>query len=82
MNNLTRYPIILYRPKAKDIARLDERLGEGIRAAFTEEGIPAEVTEEYLRIAGHLNIQKRRGESGRKSEQALSNGGILCRTSG
>ena len=34
MNNLTRYPIILYRPKAKDIACLDERLREGIRAAL------------------------------------------------
>ena len=49
MNNLTRYPIILYRPKAKDIAHLESRIKEGIRTAFLEEGVPQELVEEYFR---------------------------------
>ena len=48
MNNLTKYPIVLYRPKAKDIAQLEERVKEGIRAAFREEGVPESVIEEYF----------------------------------
>lgn len=74
MNNLTRYPIILYRPKAKDIARLDERLREGIRAAFTEEGIPAEVTEEYLKNCGKAEYSKTAGRS------LVANLSKLCQT--
>ena len=48
MNNLTKYPIVLYRPKAKDIAQLEERVKEGIRAAFRIEGVPESHIEEYL----------------------------------
>ena len=63
MNNLTRYPIVLYRPKAKDIARLGERIKEGIREAFREEGIAESVTEDYLRNCGSVIYSKTAGRS-------------------
>lgn len=34
MNNLTRYPIVLYRSKTRDIAHLEERIKDGIRRHF------------------------------------------------
>lgn len=58
MNNLIRYPIILYRPKAKDIAHLESRIKEGIRTAFLEEGIPQELVEEYFRNCGDVRFSK------------------------
>lgn len=58
MNNLTRYPIILYRPKAKDIAHFESRIKEGIRTAFLEEGIPREMVEEYFRNCGDVKFSK------------------------
>ena len=63
MNNLTRYPIVLYRPKAKDIARLGERITEGIREAFREEGIAESITEDYLRNCGSVIYSKTAGRS-------------------
>lgn len=58
MNNLTRYPIIIYRPKAKDIAHFESRIREGIRAAFLEEGVPQELVEEYFRKCGDVRFSK------------------------
>lgn len=63
MNNLTRYPIVLYRPKAKDITQLEERIKEGIRAAFREEGVPEGITEEYLQNCGNVIYSKTAGRS-------------------
>ncbi len=63
MNNLTRYPIVLYRPKAKDITHLGERVKEGIRAAFREEGILESVIEEYLRNCGSAIYSQTAGRS-------------------
>lgn len=63
MNNLTRYPIVLYRPKARDIAHLEERVKEGIRAAFSEEGVPADMVEEYLQNCGSAVYSKTAGRS-------------------
>ena len=63
MNNLTKYPIVLYRPKAKDIAQLEERVKEGIRAAFREEGVPESVIEEYLQNCGNAVYSKTVGRS-------------------
>lgn len=58
MNNLTRYTIIIYRPKAKDIAHFESRIKEGIRTAFLEEGIPREMVEEYFRNCGDVKFSK------------------------
>lgn len=63
MNNLTRYTIVLYRPKSKDIAELEGRIKEGIRAAFKEEGVPAEMVEAYIRNCGTAEYSKTAGRS-------------------
>lgn len=63
MNNLTRYPIVMYRPKAKDITQLENRVKEGIRAAFREEGVSESVTEEYLQNCGEVIYSKTAGRS-------------------
>jgi len=58
MNNLTRYVIVLYRPKAKDYTKISEKLKEGIKAAFTSEGIRTEIIEEYLERLGDNKFSK------------------------
>ena len=63
MNNLTRYPIVLYRPKTRDIAHLEERVKDGIRAAFSEEGVPTDIVEEYLQNCGSAVYSKTAGRS-------------------
>lgn len=61
MNNMIRYPIVLYRPKAKDIANLEERIKSGIRTAFLEEGVPEEIVEEYIQNCGAAEYSKTAG---------------------
>ena len=63
MNNLTRYPIVLYRPKTRDIAHLEEQVKDGIRAAFSEEGVPTDIVEEYLKNCGGVVYSKTAGRS-------------------
>ena len=58
MNNLTRYVVVLYRPKAMDFARLLEKLKEGSKAAFTAEVIKTEIIEEYLERLGDNKFSK------------------------
>lgn len=62
MNNLTRYIIVLYRPKAKDIAHLGDLVKEGIYAAFIEEGVPKSIIDEYLRRCGDVIFSKTAGK--------------------
>lgn len=61
MNNLTRYPVVLYRPKAKDIVQLEKRIRSGIRTALLEEGVPEEIVEEYLQNCGAAEYSKTGG---------------------
>ena len=63
MNNLTKYPIVLYRPKTRDIAHLEQRVKDGIRAAFSEEGVPKDIVEEYLKNCGSAVYSKTAGRS-------------------
>ena len=58
MNNLTRYTIVLYRPKAKDTSKVEESLKEGIKAAFAAEGIKESVIEKYLQKSGDCRFSK------------------------
>lgn len=63
MNNLTRYTVVLFRPKPKDMASFKERLAEGIRTAFREEGIREEVITAYLERCGNFEFSKTAGRS-------------------
>ncbi|WP_295093962.1 plasmid pRiA4b ORF-3 family protein [uncultured Catenibacterium sp.] len=63
MNNLTRYTIVLYRPKAKDMMELESRIKEGIRTAFCEEGISEVVINEYIETCGVAEYSKTAGRS-------------------
>ena len=63
MNNLTRYTIVLYRPKAKDMMELESRIKEGIRTAFGEEGISEVVINEYIEKCGAVEYSKTAGRS-------------------
>lgn len=63
MNNLTRYPIVLYRPKPKDIAQLEKTIKEAIRTAFRQEGVQEDVIEEYLCNCGNAMYSKTAGSS-------------------
>ena len=61
MNNLTRYSVVLYRPKAKDFKNIDQIFKEGIRTAFRNEGFSEEITEEYLKNCGEIQYAKTAG---------------------
>lgn len=61
MNNLTRYSVVLYRPKAKDIKNIDKLFKDGIRIAFKSEGFSEEITEEYLNNCGEVHYAKTAG---------------------
>lgn len=63
MNNLTKYTIVLYRPKAKDIAELGEQLKKGIETAFREEGIREEVIAAYMEGCKTCSFSKTAGRS-------------------
>lgn len=63
MNNLTRYTIVLYRAKVKDMMELESRIQAGIRIAFQEEGISEEVISEYIRKCGAAEYSKTAGRS-------------------
>ena len=63
MNYLTRYTIVLYRPKAKDMMELESRIKEGIRTAFGEEGISEVVINEYIEKCGAVEYSKTAGRS-------------------
>ncbi len=61
MNNLTRYTIVLYRPKAKDITNFENRIKEGIRVAFQQQGIREEIINSYLEKCGSAKYSKTAG---------------------
>lgn len=63
MNNLTRYTIVIYRPKAKDILELENRIKEAIRISLQEEGISEEVIDEYIGNCGAIEYSKTAGRS-------------------
>lgn len=63
MNNLTRYTIVLFRPKTRDYAQLGARIRKGIRAAFSEEGIRQEIIDAYLDKCGEDVFSKSAGRS-------------------
>ena len=58
MNNLTRYSVVLYRPKAKDLKRLDSLFKEGIRTAFRNEGFSEDIIEVYLNNCKDIQYTK------------------------
>lgn len=58
MNNETRYPIVLYRPKPKDFSRLKELIPEAIVVAFRMMGVREDIIENYLAAAGEVVFSK------------------------
>lgn len=63
MNNLTKYAIVLYRPKAKDLMKFEENVRKAIKTAFQEEGIKESVINAYLEKAGEVQYSKTAGRS-------------------
>ncbi|UCZ54945.1 hypothetical protein LGQ02_09445 [Bacillus shivajii] len=48
VNDKNRYTIVLYGLKAKDYKNLEELFIEGVKQAFKEEGIKAEMIDKYV----------------------------------
>ena len=58
MNNATRYPVVIYRPKPKDFARMKDLMREAIIAALRMEGVRETVIERYMADAGKIEFSK------------------------
>ena len=58
MNNATRYPVVIYRPKPKDFARMKDLMREAIIAALRMEGVCETVIERYMADAGEIEFSK------------------------
>ncbi|HKM39532.1 MAG TPA: plasmid pRiA4b ORF-3 family protein [bacterium] len=58
MNNVARYPVVIYRPKPKDFSRLKGLITDAIATALRMEGIREDVIENYLGEAGEIRFSK------------------------
>lgn len=58
MNNETRYPVVIYRPKPKDFTRIKELIREAIGTALHMEGVHNDVIANYLDKAGEIEFSK------------------------
>ncbi len=63
MNNETRYPVVIYRPKPRDFKRIDELIIEAIRTALHMEGVQKEVIDNYISTTGELEFSRTAGKS-------------------
>ena len=58
MNNATRYPVVIYRPKPNDFARMRELMREAIVQALRMEGGVETVIDRYMADAGQIEFSK------------------------
>ncbi len=63
MNNETRYPIVIYRPKPKDFSRIRELIVEAIRTALRMEGVRKDIIDAYIADTGEIEFSKTAGKS-------------------
>lgn len=58
MNNITRYPVVIYRPKPKDFHRVKELIAEAVATALRMEGVRQDVISSYMTAAGEIRFSK------------------------
>lgn len=58
MNNVARYPVVIYRPKPKDFSRMEELIREAIATALRMEGVHENVINNYLADADEIRFSK------------------------
>ena len=58
MNNATRYPVVIYRPKPKDFARMKDLMREAIAQALRMEGVCETVIDRYMTDAGEIGFSE------------------------
>ncbi|MBW6463458.1 MAG: plasmid pRiA4b ORF-3 family protein [Firmicutes bacterium] len=63
MNNETRYPIVIYRPKPKDFSKIRELIVEAIRTALRMEGVRKDIIDAYIADTGEIEFSKTAGKS-------------------
>ncbi len=61
MNNETRYPVVIYRPKPKDFNKIKELIRDAIKTALRMEGVREDVVGKYLDDAGEIKFSKTAG---------------------
>ncbi len=58
MNNATRFPVVIYRPKPKDFTRIERVIEEAIRTALRMEGVREKVIDRYFGDAGEVRFSR------------------------
>ena len=61
VNDLTRYSLVLYKPKTKDYQRIDKLFKEALQIAFEEEGYTNDCIETYLQHCQEVVFTKTTG---------------------
>lgn len=69
VNDASKYPIVLYRPQAKDYKKLNDIIKAAIRTVLTEEGFREEIIESYMMECGTADFTR----TGSKSALAAMN---------
>ena len=62
MNNETRFPVVIYRPKPNDFKRIDVLIIEAIRTALRIEGVRKEIIDNYVAAAGEVKFSRTAGK--------------------
>ena len=63
MNNASRYPVVIYRPKPQDFSRMRELIHKAIVEALRMEGISEAVIDRYMADAGEIQFSKTANKS-------------------
>lgn len=58
MNNETRYPVVIYRPKQKDFIEIKKLIREAIVVALYMEGVSKDIINSYMADAGEIVFSK------------------------
>ncbi|GKV68885.1 hypothetical protein NCCP2716_13830 [Sporosarcina sp. NCCP-2716] len=63
MNEATRYAVVLYGVKAKDLKRIDQLVGESIRTMLLADHVDESVIDQYFEKAGGVTFHKSKNRS-------------------
>lgn len=63
MNNETRYPVVIYRPRKKDFSNIKVLILEAISETLHMEGVNKEIIDRYLAKAGEISFSKTASKS-------------------
>jgi hypothetical protein len=75
VNNATRFSVVVYRVKRKDLNKIEEKVQNAIRNTLLAYNLNIELVDEYLRLAGEIEYTK---NSSRHASAWVTKAGLEC----